>query len=38
MGPAHWEKIKLKGMTKDSFHGIDKLIQRFWIKNKYRMV
>ena len=32
MGPTHWEKIKLKGMTKDSFHGIDKLTKDFGLK------
>ena len=32
MGPTHWEKEKLKGMTKDSFHGIDKLTKDFGLK------
>ena len=32
MGPTHWEKDKLKGMTKDSFHGMDELMKDFGLK------
>ena len=34
MGSNHWEKEKIKGMTKGSFYGIDQLIKDFGLKTK----
>ena len=32
MGPDHWEKEKIKGMTKGSFFGIDQLTKDYGLK------
>ena len=34
MGPSHWEKEKIKGMTKGSFYGIDQLTKDYGLKTK----
>jgi len=34
MGPNHWEKEKIKGMTKGSFYGIDQLTNDYGLKTK----
>jgi len=34
MGPAHWDKQKIKGMTKESFYGIDTLIKDYGLNVK----
>ena len=34
MTPEHAEKLKLKGMTKGSFYGIDQLTKDFGLKTK----
>ena len=34
MGPKHWHKKKIKGMTKESFYGIDQLINDYGLQVK----
>ena len=34
MGPDHWEKEKIKGMTKGAFFGIDQLTKDYGLKTK----
>ena len=34
MGPGHWHKKKMKGMVKESFYGLDTLIQDYGLQIK----
>jgi len=34
MGPKHWHKKKIKGMTKESFYGIDQLVNDYGLQVK----
>ena len=34
MGPTHWHKKKIKGMTKESFYGIDQLVKDYGLQIK----
>ena len=34
MGPKHWHKKKIKGMTKESFYGIDQLVKDYGLQVK----
>ena len=34
MGPNHWEKEKIRGMTKGSLYGIDQLTKEYGLKTK----
>ena len=34
MGPKHWHKKKIKGMSKESFYGIDQLVKDYGLQVK----